>query len=76
MLGNRRNSAVGIRPLSGFKTKREKQPDMNSYNPKDISEHKSFSKKTKGYNEWGRVDRFKSGKQGNLLGPGAYTYEG
>jgi hypothetical protein len=62
-----------VRPIS---TKRkERQPDVGSYNPKSIDEHKSFSKKSKGYHEWGRVERFKSEKKGTALGPGTYVVD-
>ena len=36
------------RPQSGFK-KREKTAEIGSYNPQLLEDHKSFSKKNKGY---------------------------
>ncbi len=37
-------------------TKRKsRQAEVGSYNPKEVEDHKSFAKKSKGYHEWGRV---------------------
>jgi hypothetical protein len=40
-----------------------------------MEDHKSFAKKSKGYHDWGRVDRFKSEKKGSNLGPGTYAVD-
>ena len=37
-----------------------------------MEEKKSFSRKKKGYSEWGKVERFKLSKSGSTIGPGAY----
>lgn len=46
-------------------------PGIGSYNP-TFEGRKSFSKKKKGYSEWGKVERFGRSKSGNNLGPGSY----
>lgn len=33
---------------------------MGTYNPKEAPRYQSFNKKSKGYHEWGHVDRFKN----------------
>ena len=45
---HRHKNLQSIRPLS-FKRKREKKAELGSYDPKQIEDHKSFSKKKKGY---------------------------
>jgi len=66
----RRHRDSTSRPVSTLK-KKDKVPGIGSYNP-IFEGRKSFSRKKKGYSEWGKVERFGRSKSGSNLGPGSY----